>query len=82
MKKVTIVKEDLPGFTGMANLYKTEDGTHVVASATYALFTGPETMVFRADENGDVTDWSSLGSVREIDHESALEDAGFELCAR
>jgi len=51
----------------------------VIVSATYALYSGPQTYIFPADGN-DVTDWEELaGSFRgSIDHARALRNAGYE----
>lgn len=90
MKTATKVK-DLTGFTGHASLYKLSepmDGddtdevfTHVVVSSTVAMFTGAETYIFPANEEGDVTDWGELrGSYRGgMLHETALLGAGYEV---
>ena len=56
-----------------------EDGMtyeYVIVSASVA-YSGPETYVFPADENGEVTDWGELeGSFQgSLDYERAL--AGF-----
>lgn len=53
----------------------------VVVSATVAPFTGPETYIFPADEDGDITDWGELdGSYRGgLDHTEALTRAGYEV---
>ena len=46
----------------------------VVVSAVNAMFTGPETYIFPADETGRVTSWAELeGSYRGgYDHEQAI----------
>lgn len=94
-KTATIVKRDLPGATGTAHLYRLDppiedrdyDGSHlgtyeyVRVSATYAMFSGPETYIFPADETGEVTSWGELdGSYKGgLDHEEALRGAGYEV---
>lgn len=52
---------------------------YVVVSAAIAMFTGPETYIFPADEDGKVLDWGELeGSYRGgLDKKSALEGAGW-----
>ena len=52
---------------------------YVVVSATYAF--GPETYIFPADENGEVTSYSELdGSYQGgLNHEQALNNAGYEV---
>lgn len=53
----------------------------VIVSATHAMFSGPETYIFPADENGNVINWGELdGSGKgSLSHESVLEDAGYAL---
>lgn len=52
----------------------------VVVSATHAMFSGPETYIFPADENGEVVDWGELpGSYRgDLNHDTALVKMGFD----
>ena len=82
--KAMFVK-DLSGYTGEAKLYQLEpplDGNeYVVVSATYAMFSGPETYIFPATPDGTVTGWGELdGSFRgELDHKLALKNAGYEV---
>lgn len=87
----------LEGFTGDARLFelsapveydynydteKNEKLTQfVVVSATSAMFSGPETYIFPANEQGEVVDWMELdGSYKGgLDHERALQRAGYEV---
>jgi len=94
-RKIATFVRDLSGFTGSAKLYhvsppieqKDWDGeveavhSHVVVSATVALFSGPETYIFPANEDGQVVDWGELdGSFQgDLDHEAALRGAGYEI---
>lgn len=70
---------------GLQRLYKLnpplETHKFVVVSAVYAAYTGPETYIFPADEYGNVTSWIELdGSFRgDMDHETALKNAGYDL---
>ncbi len=95
-KTATLIKARLANFTGDANLYRLDppltdvdwDGNehsheYVVSSATVAMFSGPETYLFPADKDGEVTDWGELdGSYRGgLDHEEALRGAGYEVSA-
>ena len=83
MKAIEIKK--LEGFTGDARLYRLNPSFYghkfVVVSATVAPFSGPETYIFPADENGEVTSWGELaGSFRgELDHKKALGNIGYEV---
>jgi hypothetical protein len=70
---------ELTGFTGHAALYQLDNGEYVVASAVVAPFSGPETLVFPADESGEVTSWGEIGGVRgALDHAAALATVGTE----
>lgn len=53
----------------------------VASSVDYAFDTGsPETLVFAADENGEVSDWTDLAVVHgEEDHEQAISNLGYEV---
>ena len=61
-----------------------EDGNshdYVIVSAVVAMFSGPETYIFPADESGKVVDWGELdGSYRGgLDHTAALAGAGYTV---
>jgi hypothetical protein len=77
-------------FRGDARLYRLSeplmdwDGNacgYVLVSACDVPYSGPETYIFRANANGDITDWSELeGSFRGgLDHAQALADAGYDM---
>ena len=84
-KTATLITDDLNGFTGQAAHYRLDpplDGAEfVVVSATVAMFSGPETYIFAADESGKITDFSEKdGSYRGgLDHAEALEGAGYAV---
>ena len=91
MKTATFMKE-LYGYTGTAKLYRlsepveygyevAETTEYVVVSATFVMFSGPETYIFPADESGNVLIWSELaGSYKGgLSHVCALNDAGFAV---
>jgi len=96
MKTATFVKQ-LPGWTGDARLFKLsepvsvdswsepdeeiETTEYVVVSAVAAMFSGPETYIFPAYEDGTTISMGELeGSFRGgLDHEEALEGLGFEV---
>lgn len=63
---------NLTDFTGDAALYRLDDGSHVIVSATVA-YSGPETLIFPATEDGEIADWNEIGGGRGyLDHETAL----------
>lgn len=68
--------------------WRYEDDTHiekqyeyVLVSAAVVPFEGPETYIFPADSEGNVTDFSELpGSYRGgLNHKKALRGAGYEM---
>jgi hypothetical protein len=91
------VKKNLPSFNGTAHLYRLdppyvdtdwegrERGTHehVIVSATFVPFGGPETYIFPADAEGNIADWGELDGSQKgtLDHEQVLRDAGYEVKA-
>ena len=54
---------------------------YVIVSGAYFPYSGPETYIFPANEEGGIIDWTELdGSFRGyIDHEVALENAGYSV---
>jgi hypothetical protein len=80
--------KDLDGWQGDAKLYKLSEPitlvqwfddepftfNHIVVSAVVA-YSGPETYVFAADENGEVENWQEMdGSFHgALDHSEALD---------
>ena len=83
MNKIAKFIKDLEGFTGSAKLWKVipplEKNDYVITSATYAMFSGPETYIFGAYKNGKVKDWTELtGSYEgDEDHQQAIKNAGY-----
>ena len=78
------------GFNGDARLYKVAppmeygDGLtteFVIVSASNVPWSGPETYIFPADDEGKILNWGELeGSFKgELNHETALEYAGYEV---
>lgn len=89
-KTAKFIKQLDGTWTGDARLYKVEPPMedysgnkydYVIVSATYAPFSGPETYIFPANEEGDVLSWEEMeGSFKgEEDHEQALNEAGYAL---
>lgn len=83
MTKTATKIKNLNGWEGDARLYRLSeplDGhEYVIVSAVVAMFSGPETYIFPADPEGEVTGWGELeGSFRGgLDHVEALEGAGY-----
>ena len=74
MAEVEFVKE-LSGFQGRACLVKA-GGEFFAVSSVNAMFTGPETLVFRADENGEVASFMDVAGGRGLTREEAMADLG------
>ncbi len=88
---------DMAGFRGHASLYRLDPPAtvndwatgseeirtteYVVVSAVDVPFSGPETYIFPANADGEVTDWGEMeGSFRgALDHQRALLDAGYSI---
>lgn len=77
---------DIDGFTGTAKLWRVdppvkfgdEKSRYVITSATVAMFSGPETYIFPANEDGEILSWLELdGSYRGgLDHDRAIRALG------
>lgn len=95
MKTATLIAAPLENFQGGAALYRltpewvipdyddpntVEVIEYVVVSAVVA-YSGPETYIFAAMEDGTVTSWIDLpGSFQGgLDHEEALKGAGYQI---
>ena len=68
----TYIRE-LDGFTGQACLVEL-CGKFYAVSSTHALFGGFETLVFRCDGDGNVTDWGDVAGGRGYSREEAISD--------
>lgn len=87
--KATLIKK-IERFPGRASLYRLEppleDGEDrhglVIASAANCPITGrPETYLFPANEDGEVTDWCELGGSQKgtLSHGDVFADIGYEI---
>lgn len=93
-KTATLVRE-LNDWRGFACLYKLSvpvtyrrlgdardwETNHIIVSSVVAEYSGPETYIFPADEEGNALNFLELsGSFRgELDHIKAITDAGYSL---
>jgi hypothetical protein len=80
----TLVRRLGGSYSGDARLYRLDPPfaghRYVIASAVTEFVV--ETLVFPADESGEVTDWGDIAGVRgETDHAAALADLGYEVSA-
>lgn len=95
MSKTAQLIKPLTGYQGQASLYKLDppmieehwgdrpDTAHefVIVSAADVMFSGPETYIFPATEDGEIASWGELeGSFKgALDHAMALEGAGYTV---
>lgn len=82
MKFARLIKSNLEGYRGIANLYYLEDTKkYIVISGAVGLCFGPETYIFKSNKNGEVKGWTALdGSFKgEINHLKALNLHGYHL---
>lgn len=83
--KIAVRIKKVDGWKGEAYWYKVKpplDGHEdVIVSSVIVPYTGPETYIFGADENGKVKSMSELsGSYRGgLNHRKALEGAGYTV---
>ena len=66
----------LNDFTGEAILIK-QAGRYFVVSCTVAPFSGLETLIFQADEHGEITSWTDVGGGPGIMIDDAID--AFEI---
>lgn len=92
MGTATVVKSRLGGYRGDAALYLVnpplrsdwdDKAYEFVVVSSVVTYSGPETFIFGADNEGEVQDWAELpGSLKGVlDHEQALEGAGYSIVA-
>jgi hypothetical protein len=55
-------------------LVRGTDGRHFVVSSVTAMLSGPETLVFEADTDGNVTDWLEVAGGRGMSRDEAIAD--------
>ena len=91
MGEARLVKVNLPGWAGSANLYAVDPPMwsfggdklwdHVVLSTARVPYSGPETYIFGADSTGKVTDFRDLpGSARgEYEDADILSSVGYVI---
>jgi hypothetical protein len=94
MHTATFIKR-IPGWRGEARLYRldppivdrdwddnpSDEYEYVIVSAAVADYSGPETYIFPATEDGEAIDMGELpGSYRGgLSHAEALDNAGYEV---
>lgn len=66
----------LDDFTGEAWLIK-QAGRYYIASCTMAIFSGLETLIFPANENGEIESWTEVGGGRGMHLDEAID--AFEI---
>lgn len=95
MLKAKLIKDNLKNFKGHAALYKLSEPLiyqswldktakhyeYVICSTSYNSLGELQTLIFGANQKGEVVDWGDLpGSMRNsTSHEEVLNNAGYEL---
>jgi hypothetical protein len=74
MSRIEVIEEGLPGFMDIAVLVKdTIENEFYVVSSTNVPLSGPETLVFPSDENGEISSWADVVGGRQLTTEEAIE---------
>jgi len=73
-KKMKIMRE-LDGYTGQACLVEHE-GKYYVVSSTVVPCSGPETLVFPANEDGKVLSWVEVAGGKRVSRSEAIKEIG------
>jgi hypothetical protein len=75
MKKDTVVEfvKELTGWRGQACLVRRGEKFFVISSVN-ALYTGPETLVFAADADGEVVDYGEVAGGRGVSRDEAIAE--------
>jgi hypothetical protein len=75
------VEPPMKGAAGWGDEGPTVTYPYVIVSAAHVPYSGPETYIFGATEQGEVADWLELpGSYRgRLDHAEALTAAGYAI---
>jgi hypothetical protein len=68
---------ELDGFRGNAALFRYGQRYFVISSVS--AYSGPETLVFRSNCKGVVTDWTDIAGGRRMSREQAYEDLSAKL---
>jgi hypothetical protein len=71
---VEIVRELPVSESGASQVLVKIAGAYYVVSSVDAMFTGFETLVFLADETGEVTDWVDIAGGRGMSRDEAIRD--------
>lgn len=78
--RLSVVEKGLTGYKGEAWLVKdNETGNYYVVSRADTFDRGDETMIFPADEEGEVINWHDLYAGYGEDHETAMQNFEFVL---
>jgi len=72
MSDYEMVKDNLDGFHGQACLIKHKGGYFVVSSVV--AYSGFETLVFKANKDGEVSSWCDVAGGRGMDRQNAIND--------
>ena len=73
MMSVEFIKE-LEGWQGQACLVRGAPRKYFIVSSVDVMYSGPETLVFRAFKNGEVRDWAEVAGGRGRSRQEAIDD--------
>jgi hypothetical protein len=72
---IQIIKEmPLSGSGAEQVLVRRRNGDYAIVSSVVAPFSGFETLVFPADEHGEVTSWGEIAGGRGVSREDAIAE--------
>jgi hypothetical protein len=73
IRELPVVKE-----TGAQQVLVKRNKEYFVVSSVYAMYTGFETLVFPADESGEVTNWVEVAGGHGVSRDEAIAELGGE----
>jgi hypothetical protein len=71
---VEVIRELPVSASGAEQVLVRKNGKFFVVSSVYAMFSGFETLVFPADQEGKVTDWMEVAGGRGMSRAKAIDD--------
>ena len=74
----TIINYNLKNDNGIRQVLVTHDGEYYVVSHS-TLMSEPETLIFKSDSNGTITDWREVGGRKYADLDEVLMDMDIYL---
>src|SRR5688572_3191190 len=72
--ELEVVRELPVSPTGAGAVLVCAGGRHYIVSSVFVPYFGPETLVFSANEDGEITDWLEVAGGRGMSREEAIDD--------